>query len=300
MTVTRSTWRLLARSTFFALFVLAPPLDILRLDLTLGHFIFLGRPWTLGLAPFQAGEITSVEAVLNLVLRGFLPLALIVGALGFVAWKWGRLYCGWLCPHFSVVESVNALMRRVLGKPTLWETAPAGVARRAREWPLLAAAILGFAFLWALTLLTYLLPPFEIYANLLNGSLTRNQTIFLSAATTVFTLEFLLARHLFCRFGCAVGVFQSFVWMANPRAPLVMLDRATASACVGCAHDCVEACPMRLNPRGAKRDKFACTQCSACVTACATRPAADVAPLQWMQRAPRVTHGASLLPLTRR
>ena len=300
MTVARERQRLLMRSAFFALFVLAPPLDIFRLDLTLGHFILFGQPWTLGLSPFQVGEIGAGQAVLNLIARGFLPIAAIVGVLAVAAWKWGRLYCGWLCPHFSVVESINALMRRVFGKPTLWEAAPTGTPRRAREWPLLASTILGFAFLWALTLLTYLLPPFEIYTNLLTGALTRNQTIFLVAATTVFTLEFLLARHLFCRFGCAVGVFQSFVWMANSRAPMVMLDRGTASACVGCQHDCIDACPMRLNPRGSKRDKFACTQCGECVAACAQRPAASAAPLHWMQRAPRVTHGTSLLPFTRR
>jgi len=299
MSFSREQQRLLVRTAFFALFVLAPPLDLFRLDLTRGHFIFLGFPWTLGLAPFQAGEIGSVQAVFNLIVRGFLPIVVIVGVLGLVAWKWGRLYCGWLCPHFSVVESINALMRRVLGKPTLWEAASSGAVRRLREWPLLAAAILAFAFLWALTLLTYLLPPFEIYSNLLAGTLTRNQSIFLIAGTTVFTLEFLLARHLFCRFGCAVGVFQSFVWMANPRAPMVMLDRATAAACVGCGHDCVEACPMRLNPRGSKRDKFACTQCGECVAACRQRPSEVVAPLHWMQRSPRVTRGTSLLPFTR-
>jgi ferredoxin-type protein NapH len=28
----------------------------------------------------------------------------------------------------------------------------------------------------------------------------------------------MFARHLFCRFGCAVGLFQSLAWMANPKA----------------------------------------------------------------------------------
>ena len=41
---------------FFALFVLAPPLDLFRLDLTLGHFILFGQAWTLGLDPFLRGE----------------------------------------------------------------------------------------------------------------------------------------------------------------------------------------------------------------------------------------------------
>jgi len=67
--------RLAWRSAFFLLFVLAPPLDIFRFDLNLGHFILFGFPWTLGIDaahPLQSG--------LNIILRGFLPIALVVGA----------------------------------------------------------------------------------------------------------------------------------------------------------------------------------------------------------------------------
>ena len=48
---------------------------------------------------------------------------------------------------------------------------------------------MAFAFIWALTLLTYLLPPQAIYHNLLHAELTRNQFIFLTAATLVLTEE---------------------------------------------------------------------------------------------------------------
>ena len=113
--------RLLARGAFFALFVLAPPLDLFRLDLDRGHFVLLGMDWTLGLAAFQAGTIGPLEAGLNLILRGFLPIALAAGLFFWVARRYGRLYCGWLCPHFSVVETINALLRRAIGRPTLWE-----------------------------------------------------------------------------------------------------------------------------------------------------------------------------------
>jgi hypothetical protein len=58
-------------------------------------------------------------------------------------------------------------------------------------------AAVAFAFLWAVVLLTYLLPPAEVYGNLFSGSLTRNQFIFITAATVVLRLEFLFARHLF-------------------------------------------------------------------------------------------------------
>jgi polyferredoxin len=289
---------------FFALFLLAPPLDIFRIDLTLGHAILLGQHWTLGIDDFLAGQAGIGDATLNLVLRGFLPIFGGAALFLLIAWRFGRLYCGWLCPHFSVVELINSLMRRASGKPSLWErrtlppplrgpvtrdtdaghpppgakrahAAGAGTATEGtgRDWnPLYwiptLLAVVGFAFLWALALLTYLLPPFEIYHNLLTGALTRNQALFLSAATVAFSVEFLLARHLFCRYVCAVGLFQSLVWMANDRAMVVGFDTRRAAACAGCNNACDHACPMRLKPRTLKRKMFTCTECAECISAC--------------------------------
>ncbi len=269
--------RLLARVAFFALFVLAPPLDLFRLDLDRGHFVLLGMDWTLGLAAFQAGEIGPGEAVVNLILRGFVPIALGVGVLFWVARRYGRLYCGWLCPHFSVVEAINALLRRAIGRPTVWERDAAPVRRpdgtrepRGAVWWLAAApAIVGFSLLWAVVLLTYLLPPAEIYGNLVDGTLTRNQATFIGAASVAFLVEFSLARHLFCRFGCAVGLFQSYVWMFNRRGMVVGFDRTRRDACATCEDACEHACPMRLKPRASKRHVFSCTQCARCIQACA-------------------------------
>ncbi|MBK1717352.1 4Fe-4S binding protein [Thiocystis violacea] len=278
---------------FFSLFVLAPPLDILRIDLTLGHAILLGQPWTLGIEDFLAGRTGVWDAVLNLLLRGFLPIFGGGALFLWVAWRFGRLYCGWLCPHFSVVELINGLMRRASGKPSVWEPRPLppplGMEPRARPtaatgldhtgrsprtywnpwyWLPTLLAVGGFAFLWALVFLTYLLPPFEIYHNLLTGTLTRNQTLFLSVATLALSVEFLLARHFFCRYACAVGLFQSLVWMANDRAMVVGFDTTRADACNRCGDACNHACPMRLKPRTLKRKMFTCTECAECIAAC--------------------------------
>jgi ferredoxin-type protein NapH len=272
---------------FFALFLLAPPLDLFRIDLTLGHAILFGQHWTLGIEDFLAGRTGIGDATLNLFVRGFLPIFGGAALFLFIAWRYGRLYCGWLCPHFSVVETINALMRRASGKPSIWErrTLPpplrgpipkdaspkdAGSDPYWYRWfwiPTLLA-VLGLAFLWALALLTYLLPPFEIYHNLLNGTLTRNQNIFLTAATIAFTVEFLLARHFFCRYVCAVGLFQSLAWMANDRAMVVGFDTRRAAACADCDNACDHACPMRLKPRTIKRKMFTCTECAECISAC--------------------------------
>lgn len=296
---------------FFTLFVLAPVLDILRLDLTQGHFILLGWDWTLGLDGFIAGEDGPGTAALNLVVRGFLPILLVGGGLLWTAWRFGRLYCGWLCPHFSVVELINGLMRRASGRPSLWERRPLpeeqpdGIRLVPNPWywvPTLIA-VLGFAFLWALVLLTYLLPPSEVYGNLIQGTLTRNQTIFLTAGTLALTIEFSLARHFFCRFGCAVGLFQSLAWMANDRAMVVGFDTRRAAACQSCNNACDNACPMRLKPRTLKRRMFTCTECAECISACSQVQSKAGAPPSPRLDAPqtasllRWVDGAAALPV---
>ncbi len=273
--------RLAFQLGFFALFVLAPVFDLLRYDLTSGHAWLLGFEWRLGLDDFLAGRIGALEAGAKLVLRLFLPLLGGAALFLWAAWKWGRLYCGWLCPHFSVVETINRLMARASGKPSVWEKSALppwkadGSPTRvdARWWGVVVPVAIGFAFTWAVVLLTYLLPPAEVYGNLFEGALTRNQFIFITAATVVLSLEFLFARHLFCRYVCAVGLFQSLSWMANKGGMVVGFKRSRATECASCLPDrqsaCDAVCPMRLTPRNIKRHMFTCTQCAQCIDACA-------------------------------
>lgn len=274
------------------LFITAPIFDLFRFDLNAGHFYLLGFHWTLGLEPFQHGLISAGEAAANLLLRGFLPVLLVAGLFLFSAWRWGRLYCGWLCPHYSVVELINNLMFRASGKPSMWEKNPLPelqpdgslIKPNRVYWVFTYLGVFLFAFTWAVSLLTYLLPPEEIYSNLYNGELTRNQFVFIAVATTLLSIEFSLARHFFCRFGCAVGFFQSLAWMANRRAMVVNFDSKQASLCKQCNNACDNACPMRLKPRNIKRRMFACTQCGECISACTlqqkNRP--DESLIQWV------------------
>lgn len=281
--------RLVSRGAFFLLFLLAPPLDLFRLDLTQGHFVFFGMNWAFGLDALTRGELDPGTAVLRLIGLGFIPIVTVIGVGLWIAWRYGRLYCGWLCPHFSVVELINSAMRRASGKPSLWDKAPLPehesdghhYRRNAFYWGVVIALALGMAFVWAVALLTYLLPPKLIYANLLHGELSRNQALFIGVATTLLSLEFLFARHLFCRFGCAVGLFQSLAWMSNDRALVVDFDRSRGEACKSCSQACDNACPMRLNPRKNKRHMFTCTQCARCLEACARVQAPGESLLHW-------------------
>lgn len=267
--------RAITQTGFFVLFLLAPPLNIFRYDLTLGNFILFGHNWTMQLELFQHGASNATDAALHVLFLGLLPIVLFAATFILIAWRYGRLYCGWLCPHFSVVETINKLMVRASGKPSFWshrlpEKQADGsiITPRRSYWPAVYIMAVLFAFVWALSLLTYLLPPFEIYSNLIHGTLTRNQSIFLFVATAVFSFDFIFARHLFCRYGCAVGLFQSLAWMSNRRAMVVHFDSQRASACKQCNNACDNACPMRLKARSMKRKMFTCTECGECISAC--------------------------------
>ena len=284
----RQHWRRATQAGFFVLFLLAPALDLLRFDLNQAQLWLLGQPWHLGIDALQHGQATPLEAALAILTRGIVPGVLLVVAFLAVAYRFGRVYCGWLCPHFSVVETLNAVMHRASGKYSLWDRSPTPHARhtpRRRWWWVFAVLSLSFAFLWAITLLTYLLPPTEIWHNVLNASLTPNQARFLGIAMLAFLLEFVLARHLFCRFGCAVGLFQSLAWIANDRAMVVAFARERARECLSCdaprGSACDHDCPMRLHPRNIKRMMFSCVQCGRCLSACETSQAS-------LQRAPNL------------
>lgn len=291
--------RRLTQTLFFVLFVVTPLFDLFRFDLTQGHAWILGQQWRLGLDGLIAGHSGGIALVKAVMERLFLPL--LAGALLFIAiaWRWGRLYCGWLCPHFSVVETINRVMSMASGRPSIWDRTPKPkrhpdgqpVRTDARWWFVTVPLAVGFAAAWAVVLLTYLMPPFDVYRGLWNLALSRNEWIFVCAATTVLAAEFLFARHLFCRFGCAVGMFQSLAWMSNRKAMVIGFSRPRAAECARCyaasgpgQPACEVACPMRLKPRVPKAQMFTCTQCAQCNAACATvhRHSPDGALLNWV------------------
>lgn len=58
---------------------------------------------------------------MSILLRGFLPAILLIVAFLGVAWHYGRLYRSWLCPHFTLVETLNNALHRTCGKLSLWD-----------------------------------------------------------------------------------------------------------------------------------------------------------------------------------
>lgn len=266
------TYRWITRISFFVLFCIAPLFDLFRFDLDQGHFYLLTFHWSIGIGE----ESQQASLASNLVFYGLLPIVVFLTFCFWIFYRYGRLYCGWLCPHFGVVEMVNYALRRTIAKHSIWdrEQLPkqqvdgSTLTPEKSWWWLVALCAVSMAMLWSIVLMTYVLNPIEVYQGLWNRSLSDGQWIFLAVATAVLTTEFLFARHLFCRFGCAVGMFQSLAWMSNRHALVVSFDRTKAAQCKDCNNFCDHACPMRLKPRGKKRHMFSCTQCTQCLQAC--------------------------------
>ena len=128
-TGSRRRGRSFAQIGFFVLFAAAPVFDLFRFDLNAGHAWLLTFPWRLGIDDFLAGRVGATAAGLDILLRLFLPILLGAGAFIYAAWRWGRLYCGWLCPHFSAVETINGLMRRASGRHSIWDSQPTPAKR---------------------------------------------------------------------------------------------------------------------------------------------------------------------------
>ena len=112
--------RISAKIAFFMLFIFAPLLNIFRFDLTLGHFIIFGQAWTISIDSILYGGGDSIDAAIKIFSRVLLPGFAFVAISALLIWKFGRIYCGWLCPHFSVVELVNDLMMKQLNRVTVW------------------------------------------------------------------------------------------------------------------------------------------------------------------------------------
>ena len=271
--LTRENFRTIIRYAFYLLFLIAPILDIFRFDITEGHFVILGHPWTLGLQSSEFQCFDTATQVRDLLLNFILPLIILVLSSIIIAWKYGRIYCGWLCPHFSVVETINKLMLKYLGRVTIWEPASAAKKRDPNSgdtvtWLFILALCLVIAFIWSFVLVGYIVPPRALAVDLYHFEVSFGPSLALLVLTGVLTFDFFFARHLFCKYGCSYGMMQSFAWMANSKAMVIGFDKSRAHLCQSCDNECDKACPMRLPVRGIKRAKFTCTQCGVCLTAC--------------------------------
>ena len=276
-------WRRLTQVGFFLLFVFAPIFDLFRLDLNLKHFIIFGMDWTLGLNDFVAGKDTAGQATKAIFLHAILPLIVVAATVIYVAWKWGRIYCGWLCP-FGALQELTNRVARALHVPQ-W-TLPWGLHERL--WPLKYMIFLG---LFGVSLMS--IEQAEHYAEI-EPFKTAIVLKFVRAWPFVAYVAALLVAGLFverfyCRYLCPLGAA-----LAIP-ARLRMFDWLKRySECGTPCQTCANECPVQaIHPTG-EINPNECVNCLNCQVLYQSKTKCPVVIRQVKRRGAVGTTGAPL------
>ncbi|WP_415238015.1 4Fe-4S dicluster domain-containing protein, partial [Seleniivibrio woodruffii] len=162
---------------------------------------------------------------------------------------YGRIWCGWFCPHTVMINLTWFFDRK---KQTLIQK--------------VISHILVFAIstVISVTIVFYFVSPYDFFRDLAAGTLSPVTAWFCIVITAITYLSFVLIRYKFCTTVCPYSKLQSIMFDKNTL--IVAFDPATADRCIKC-NACVKTCPVGLDIR--KGLVSACINCGRCITACA-------------------------------
>jgi ferredoxin-type protein NapH len=244
----------------WALFFLSPVFDWFRIDMIAQRLVVLGKAY-----PFEQQYLQ------------WLPLGFYGGvlAIALTCVFFGRIFCGWGCPHNTMTEWTRAL-RAAVGR----EEKPRWMKLAIRKQPLLQVvfALLSPAIALLMTFgLTFLLVGFVVPPAWVLGQYASGQPhialLFGQFLFTLIGLFLLYCGHDFCRTCCPYGMGQSISsYMAGKWAPMeIKFTGNVESQCKTCTA-CQIACPVDIDPRDPANLKVGqfdgCFNCGECIDAC--------------------------------
>lgn len=252
----------LVQPFFWTLFFLSPVLNWFRVDMIHQKIVFFG-----GLYPFQSQYVQWIPTV-------FYGAVLVIAVLSVV---FGRLFCGWTCPHNTMTEWTRPL-RALAGR----EPQPAWMKRRLRNHPILQNVLtliapaysLAWTFAMSTLLACYVVPPVWIIQNYTQGpphiALMFGQGLFV-----LIGMFLLYCGHDFCRTCCPYGMGQSIsAYQGGKWHPMeIQFKGDIEGQCKTCT-GCYQACPVDLDPRSPLNLRVGqfdgCFNCGECIDACKT------------------------------
>lgn len=190
----------------------------------------------------------------------------------------GRVFCGWVCPHTVVLEGLFRPIERLIeGEGNVarrFDAAPwtgKKVALKALKWTL----FLAIAFVLAHTFLAYFVGGKTLVSWMVDSP-KEHWTVFLwaAAATGLMLFNFGWFREQLCLIICPYGRMQSA--LQDDDTVVVGYDTVrgeprgkakdpNAGACVDCRR-CVAVCPTGIDIRNGMQ--MECIGCAACIDAC--------------------------------
>ncbi|WP_303673815.1 4Fe-4S binding protein [Vampirovibrio chlorellavorus] len=246
---------------FWALCFLSPVLDVFRVDMIHQHLMFLGKPW-----PFAFENLKWLPI-------GFYGAVILIGVISFI---WGRLFCGWACPHNTLTEWTHPLRAMV------------GLAPKPRWMKLILRDHPSFRFIFpalspvlailltfglSLLLCFYVVPPQWVIQQYASGH-PHIALVFGNGLFLLIGLFLLFVGNDFCRTCCPYGLAQSIsaYHEDSPWRPLeIQFQSSKTEDCKSCTA-CQIVCPVDIDPRDTGALKVGqfdgCFNCGECIDAC--------------------------------
>jgi polyferredoxin len=254
---------------FWGMIFLGPLLNLFRVDMLHQRLVFLGRDY-----PFGFDSLIWLPV-------GFYGGVILIGLISFI---WGRLFCGWACPHNTLTEWTRPL-RAAVGR----EEKPSWMKRLIRRRPYLAEIFawlsppggIALVFILAVLLSFYVVPPNWVILQYISGH-PHPALVFGHGLLMLIGLFLLYAGHDFCRTCCPYGMAQSISGYHENSRWRPMEIRFTGQKETDCktCRACQMVCPVAIDPRGlAPNAGFpaaplrvgqfdGCFNCGECIDAC--------------------------------
>ncbi len=253
--------QLLVQPVFWALFFLSPVLNAFRVDMLSERVVFWGQAY-----PFS-------HSVIQWIPIGFYGGVLAIAVTSLI---FGRLFCGWSCPHNTLTEWTRPLRALVGREPLLpWlkrlkrDRLPVFRALQVAS-PLFAVALTG-----ALSgcLASYVEPPPTWILSQYASGQPHIALVFGQALFTLIGLFLLYCGHDFCRTCCPYGMGQSVSAYVGERwRPMEIGFKPESQAVCKTCTACQQVCPVDIDPRKPENLRVGqfdgCFNCGACVDAC--------------------------------
>lgn len=247
---------------FWVLCFLSPALNWLRVDMVNQQVVFAGHSY-----PFAFSSLMWLPI-------GFYGAVILIGIISFI---WGRLFCGWACPHNTLTEWTRPLRAMVnLAEKPRWMKLILRDHPQVKIWFYALSPILGLVLTVSLSALLsfYVVSPQWTLAQYASGH-PHIALVFGQGLLTLIGLFLLYAGNDFCRTCCPYGLAQSIsAYQENsPWRPLEIqfLGESKEADCKTCKA-CQIACPVDIDPRDTgflKVGQFdGCFNCGECIDAC--------------------------------
>jgi polyferredoxin len=257
--------RLVSHLAILSVLFLGPSVRLWGVDVITQRLFWLGASYPLGQVWF------------------WIPIAFFAGLflITFSSWLFGRLFCGWVCPHNILTELTRGIrylchlddqepiskrLQRFRTKTPTWLSLGVGIS-----------AAVGVPVFMSFLLASWFVPVATVGAMWQSGA----PHIALVGAQGLFTLVgifLLLCGHRFCKTCCPYGMGQSIsAYQGGKFRPMEIQFVGPTSQETDCGpcRACQTVCPVQIDPRGATPEQplqvgefLGCWNCGECIDAC--------------------------------